>query len=247
MSITNFDIKNFLIALLLVLPSFAFVPLYVYLLLIPLMITRDTKLDFNFYVIILIILLCVINQMLNLIVIMRDFAYSDVIPYTIFMIISYLFGKNVDIRVFHYLLVFISFEIFVGVLEYIAEVKTFFPGLAENISGEAPFGYKGLFYYKRVAGLSTNSSALAYKVIIGFLLLHFLKIKGQRYFIYTVIFTTGLIITFTRSVILSTIIFFVLTNLHHIKDFLNDLLSKKFKVLYLLLTVALVIFILTTL
>src|SRR5690606_23339727 len=236
MRISNIDIRNLLIALLLVLPSFAFVPLYVYLLLVPLLITKDTKLDFNFYIIILIILLCVINMVLNLKVLMLDFKYASIIPYTVFMFISYLFGKHVDEKVFHYLLVFISLEIFVGVAEYIAEVKTFFPSLAENISGEAPFGYKGLFYYKRVAGLSTNSSALAYKVIIGFLLLHFLKIKGQRYFIYTVIFTTGLIITFTRSVILSTIIFFVLTNLHHIKDFLNDLLSKKFKVLYLLLT-----------
>lgn len=247
MSITNFDIKNFLIAVLLILPSFVFVPLYVYLLLIPLMITRDTKLDFNFYIIVLIILLCVINQLLNLIVLLRDFAYSDVIPYTLFMMISYLFGKNVDIRVFHYLLLFISFEIFVGVLEYIAEVKTFFPGLAENISGEAPFGYKGLFYYKRVAGLSTNSSAFAYKVIIGFFLLHFLKIKGRKYFIYTAIFTTGLIITFTRSVILSTIIFFILINVHHVKEFLNNVLSKKLKLLYILLAIALVCLILATL
>jgi len=185
--------------------------------------------------------------MFNLIVLLRDFTYTDVIPYTIFMSVSYLFGKNVDVRVFHYLLIFISLEIFVGVLEYMAEVKTFFPALAENISGEAPFGYKGLFYYKRVAGLSTNSSAFAYKVIIGFLLLHFLRVKGRKYFIYTAIFTIGLIITFTRSVILATLVFFALVNSHHIKNFLNDVLSKKFKVLYVLLGIALVIFVLATL
>lgn len=247
MSLTNVDIKNFLIAVLLVLPSFAFVPLYVYLLLVPLMITRETKLDFNFYVIVLIILLCVINQLFNLIVLMRDFAYADIIPYTIFMIISYLFGKNVDIRVFHFVLIFISIEIFVGVLEYIAEVKTFFPSLAKNIVGEAPFGYKGLFYYKRVAGLSGNSSTFAYKIFVGFLLLHFLRLKGRKYLIYTAIFTTGLVITFTRSVILATLVFFALANMHYVSSFFKDLFSKKIKLLYIFLALGLITAILATL
>lgn len=246
MRISNIDIRNLLIALLLVLPSFAFVPLYVYLLLVPLLITKDTKLDFNFYIIMLIILLCVINMVLNLKVLMLDFKYASIIPYTVFMFISYLFGKHVDEKVFHYLLVFISLEIFVGVAEYIAEVKTFFPSLAKNISGEAPFGYKGLFYYKRVAGLSGNSSTFAYKIFVGFLLLHYLKLKGRKYLIFTAIFATGLVITFTRSVILATSIFFVLVNIHHVKDFLNDLLSKKFKLLYILLALGILVFIAAT-
>lgn len=241
MSITNFDIKNFLIAILLVLPSYAFVPLYVYLLLIPLLVSRDTKLDFNFYIILFIILLCTINQILNLVVVLRDFKYASLVPYTVFMIVSYLFGKNADVRVFYYVLIFISVEVFVGVLEYASEVKSFFPSISQHITGEAPFGYKGLIYYKRVAGLSPNSSAFAYKVCVGILLLHYLKFKGRKLFIYASIFTVGLIITFTRSVILTVVLFLFLANIPQIKRFANDLLSKRFRVLYLLFALGLLV------
>ena len=241
MSITNFDIKNFLIAILLVLPSYAFVPLYVYLLLVPLLITRDTKLDFNFYIVLFIILLCTINQVLNLVVVMRDFKYASLVPYTVFMIISYLFGKNANVRVFYYLLIFISVEVFVGVLEYASEVKSFFPSISQSIAGEAPFGYKGLIYYKRVAGLSANSSSFAYKVCVGILLLHYLKFKGRKLFIYATIFTVGLFITFTRSVILTVLLFLFLVNIPQVKSFLNDLLSKRFKVLYILFALGLLV------
>src|SRR5690606_41403591 len=96
MRISNIDIRNLLIALLLILPSFAFVPLYLYLLLVPLLITKDTKLDFNFYIIMLIILLCVINMVLNLKVLMLDIKYAIIIPYTAFNFISYLFGQYID-------------------------------------------------------------------------------------------------------------------------------------------------------
>lgn len=233
MRISNFDIKNFLIAFLLVLPSYAFVPLSAYLLLIPLLIKKDTKLDFNFYIILLIILFCAINQVVNLVVVLRDFKYSSLVPYTVFMIISYLFGKNADVRVFYYVLIFISIEVFVGMMEYASEVKSFFPAVVEKITGEAPFGYKGLIYYKRVAGLSSNSSVFAYKLLIGILLLHYLKIGGRKLWFYGALFAVGLFITFTRSVILTVLLFLFLVNISQIKNFLNDLLSKKFKVLYM--------------
>jgi len=113
MRTANLDIKNILIAFLLVLPSYAFVPLFAYLLLIPLLIKKNTKLDFNFYIILLIVLLCTLNQVINLIVVLRDFKYASLVPYTVFMIISYLFGKNADVRVFYYVLIFISIEVFV--------------------------------------------------------------------------------------------------------------------------------------
>lgn len=241
MRISNLDIKNFLIAILLVLPSYAFVPLSAYLLLIPLLIKKDTKLDFNFYIILLIILLCAINQVVNLIVVLRDFKYASLVPYTVFMVISYLFGKNADIRVFHYVLIFISVEVFVGMLQYTMEVKSFFPSISQHITGEAPFGYKGLIYYKRVAGLSPNSSSFAYKICIGILLLYFLKIKGRKLWMYGTIFTIGLVITFTRSVILTILLFLFLINIPVITRFTNDLLSKKFKVQYILISLGLFI------
>lgn len=247
MSITNFDIKNFLIAILLVLPSYAFVPLYVYLLLIPLLVTRDTKLDFNFYIVLFIILLCTINQILNLVVVLRDFKYASLVPYTVFMIISYLFGKNADVRVFYYVLIFISVEVFVGVLEYASEVKSFFPSISQHIAGEAPFGYKGLIYYKRVAGLSTNSSSFAYKVFVGILLLHFLKLRGRKLFIYATIFATGLFITFTRSVILGVVLFLFLVNTKYLKRLANDILQKKFRVLYILLALGIMVMVMVIL
>lgn len=235
----NFNNKDLLIAVLLVLPSFAFVPLYLYLLLVPLMITRNTKLDFNFYLIVLIVLLCLINQILNLKVLLRDFSYSDMIPYTVFIMISYLFGKNVNARVFHYLLLFISFEIFIGVLEYMSGVKSFFPAVLNKIVGEAPFGFNGLIYYKRVAGLSANSSGFAFKVFVGILLLHYLKIKGRKLYIYAIIFAVGLLITFTRSVILAVLFFLVLANIPRISRFVKDLLNKKLRIIYILLGVGL--------
>lgn len=229
--------KDLLIAVLLVLPSFAFVPLYLYILLVPLMITRNTKLDFNFYLIVLIVLLSVMNQVLNLKILLRDFSYADIIPYTIFIMISYLFGKNVNARVFHYLLLFISFEIFIGVLEYVSGVKSFFPAVLKNIVGEAPFGFNGLIYYKRVAGLSTNSSVFAFKVFIGILLLHHLKIKGRKLYIYATIFSIGILITFTRSVILAVLFFLALACIPQMSNFLKDLLNRKLRVLYILLAI----------
>lgn len=231
--------KDLLIAILLVLPSFAFVPLYLYLLLVPLIVTRNTKLDFNFYLIVLIVLLSMINQVLNLKVLLRDFSYADIIPYTVFIMISYLFGKNVNARVFHYLLLFISFEIFIGVLEYTSGVKSFFPAVLKNIVGEAPFGFNGLIYYKRVAGLSTNSSVFAFKVLIGILLLHHLKIKGRKLYIYATIFAIGILITFTRSVIVAVLFFLALASIPQISGLLKDLLNKKLRVLYILLGVGL--------
>jgi len=228
------NLRNIFIAIAVILPSFAFFPLYFYLLLFPLVFNYYLKIDYNWLIIGTIIFLSVLNQILNANELLQDFKIGSIIPYAIFMFISYYFALKVNKAILYFILLFILFEVFIGVFEYVMEVKSFFPSVLAKIQGEAPFGMRGLIYYKRVAGLSSNSSVFGYKILVGVFILHFLKITGKKKFIFLSILLIGIFITFTRSVMLSLAVFIVLINISTIKDAIIKLFLNRSTLTYII-------------
>lgn len=233
-----------LIALIAIFPSFAFIPQYFYLLLFPLVFDFKTKIDYNWLIIALIIFLSIVNQFIHLNILFQEFSIGNLVPYSIFMFISYYFAFKVNRRILSVVLIFILIEIFVGILEYSMHVKSFFPSVLANIQGEAPFGMRGLIYYKRVAGLSSNSSVFAFKVLAGFFILQILNIKGRKRSFVFIMLLIGLFITFTRSAILALGFFILLTNIPIIKQALIRLFYNKSTKIYFLYALILLVLIL---
>jgi len=128
---------------------------------------------------------------------------NDYLPYTIFIVTTIFFARFLNREVFKYIFIFILIEISIGLLEYVFGV----PYIIEPLTkAETEFGSTDILYYNKVYGLSAVTSVFAQKVFIGILLLYFLKI--EKYIkIFLLICFTGLLITFNRTAIVSSLFF----------------------------------------
>jgi hypothetical protein len=157
---------------------------------------------------------------------------NQIVPYTIFIVLTVIFSKKINNFVLKYILYFVLFEIVIGLMEFSFGKQYFIPP-PENSLWNSEMRNTGFLYYDRVYGLSQRVSLFGQKVFFGFLLLSFLNIK--RYLkIYFMILIIGLVISFNRSVIISSIIFFTLVFLEKIK-------SKKLKVSKVLIPILLLV------
>jgi O-antigen ligase len=113
------------------------------------------------------------------------------------------FSLNRDDAKFFVLLTCI--ECFVGFYEYYFEISSIL-GVAEEFDVE-----EDLLYYKRVYGLCTNSSVFSIKILVGLVLLHSIKPfnNSKFHFIFVIILLLGLYVTFNRTIIVSSIIFYI--------------------------------------
>lgn len=131
-------------------------------------------------------------------------------PYVALLFVSLLTGflfKKRDIQI---IAIFIVIEILVGLLEYYYGVSSFF--IANR--GETSFGETNLLYYNRVYGLSLNSSVFAFKVLLLYVIftLGFFR-DFQKYHVLLIsLIVVGLLITFSRTTIMSIMISFLIVN-----------------------------------
>lgn len=224
-----------LLALLIFLPSLVFFPHTIYstgILYIP----RRLKIDFNILIITLIVLLSLINRILHLGYNTNEYAY---IPFTAAYILTFFFSRSLESNSLKYLLILISIESFVAILEFVFSTQTFFKGFVSTRISQ--WYNSGLLYYQRSFGLSNNSSEVAYKIFVAFLIFD-LNLISKKIFkrIILILLVLGLVVTFNRSVIISLIIFYFLSNIKSFIKFFSNL-----KIKYYLLIFSLILFTLT--
>ena len=203
---------KFLIALLLFLPTTCFFGSIAYLLFVPIFIFLYRKELFNFirrffekpfqsiYVrslwLVLFLLIGIgLNAFLgsNLYYVFMSGTFL-LIPLTI--LTAYIVA---DRTVYRFLLLFIAIEIVFGVLEYAVGANSLFTSLPKH----KLFTTYSSLYKTRVFGLSANSSFLAQKCLLGFLMIYFvdLKLKTSQLINLFLILITGIILTFGRTVL----------------------------------------------
>jgi len=134
-----------------------------------------------------------------------------------------------DQKIYRFLLIFIVVEVCLGILEYVIGVNTFFSSLPKH----HVFNNYVSLYKTRVFGLSANSTYLAQKCLIGFLLLYFvnLNLKTRQLLGVFLFIMIGIILTFGRTVVVTVLLclgFYFLTylynsfrNLKHLKINMN--------------------------
>lgn len=105
-----------------------------------------------------------------------------------------------------WLIHFIAIESVVSLIEYGMGVPSIVPGVElPEIDPEQA----DLWYYRRVFGLSINSSVLALKVFTALLLMDYFRMKSMWFKFYRLLFFAAIFVTFNRTVILTVGIYFI--------------------------------------
>ena len=189
------------------------------------------KIDRNYLIILIIIILGFTNTFIGYY--FSNIGNKLIIPYTTGMLFAYFIAKNLSKKDFKVLIILTLIEVVIAIIEYIIGVNTFFTcnPFYEHFNSE-----NKLLYFSRPLGLSSNSSFLALKILISILLTErFGLFKRFRWIVY-VLFFSGIVLTFSRTVIISVSIFyflffatiffkdFFLHPLHKMKYFYNYLI-----------------------
>lgn len=209
-----------MVAFLAYLPTTLFGEHYIYLLFFAMMIFRERnrvfndiqsvidkkggKLTFSAFLMFAILLLSLVNNLIHQDMIL---APKDLIPYMLLMGVTIYLSKFFSKRDALVILGLLSIEILVGVYEFAIGVNTLFRELEtfRDQSGST------LLYFKRVFGLSANSSALAEKVLIGLFLLYGFKLFSTWWGkIAFGILMVGVVITFSRTLISTGLVFLLI-------------------------------------
>ncbi|WGK64715.1 hypothetical protein [Croceiramulus getboli] len=131
---------------------------------------------------------------------------NDLVPYTLFIVTTIFFARSLHEDVLKFVFYFILFEIIIGVLEYIFGVPYLIKPLSES---QTEFGSTDILYYNKVYGISAVTSVFSQKVLIGLILLFYLNIVKYRK-IYLGLLLIGLLITFNRTAIVTSLFFLAL-------------------------------------
>lgn len=212
-------LNNIILALLIYLPTCAFIPVSVYLILI----AYSVLLNFSYLKLYFsnLFRLKVTDKPLTFLIsfaiiafILRLSDYSHwqsikgVYSFAYLFPFTYIVAKTISVRrsIFNYLIYFVLFEVAFGFLEYILGVSTIFTGL--NLYRE--FGSYDLLYYTRVFGLSSNSSGLGLKFVMALLLISISPIGKIKKLIFECIILCASLITFGRIAIIAIVFYYLL-------------------------------------
>lgn len=143
-------------------------------------------------------------------------SLNDYVPYSVFIIATIGFSNLVHREVIKYLLFFILLETVIGVVQYIIGVPYFIKPIS---TGMQEFGESELLYYNKVYGFSPVTSIFALKIFVGFLLLHFYKLPFKLGIMLYFVLCMGLIATFNRTAILSSMFFVAILVFINIKNY----------------------------
>ena len=127
------------------------------------------------------------------------------IPYTVLIVSTIFFSRNLNKEIIYYLCLLLLFEIGIGIIEFIIGVPYIFAPSAGV--GETEYGSTDLLYFNRVFGLSSAVSVFAQKVLISLVLVHYLDFSVKVKRIILVFLLVGFLVSFNRTAIVSGIIF----------------------------------------
>jgi hypothetical protein len=130
---------------------------------------------------------------------LKDY-YSSFYLFLPLLFISYFVSNKTFYKT---IVVLISFEIVIGLIEYFVSNVSFFIKVPEGNWIHS----KSVLYDSRVFGLSLSSSIFALKVFCGVLILEFTKFSKTIKFCLRIILMIGIIITFNRAVLLAVFLF----------------------------------------
>ncbi|MEX2482969.1 MAG: O-antigen ligase family protein [Brumimicrobium sp.] len=224
-------------ALLLILPTIAFVPIYFFIFPAIYIVAKKSiegdfsylpnnfnKININLLIIVAIIIASSINKWVHW---SDKLTILEFLPYTVAILLAYFLAKNLkdkDLKIIVWLIVI---EGLVVVTQYFMGINTFIPSLDhfnENIVKNPD-----LMYNRRPLGLSLNSSVIAYKLLLAYLILDYLKLRNILHNIFRFILLLGIFFTFNRTIFL---VFFVYIGFSMIKIYspiINNLLVKKIR------------------
>ncbi len=212
-------ITNIILALLIYLPSCAYFSLniYIILMLFSVYLNYQYLLEFgkglikfqisdrNFG---LLLLFSFFSLLLRLFDIPNWESFRDVYSFGYLFPLTYLVAKTIKGRevILDYLIWFVLVEAVVAFIEYLFGVSTFFTGL---------FGYRtfesyDLLYYTRTFGLSSNSSILALKFILGIILIAVRNYKGYKKIIFETVLILVSLISFGRIALICIVFYYLL-------------------------------------
>lgn len=205
-----------MIGLLTYLPTTAYLPQFFFLLAFLYVLVRERNmflerftffindpkhpLNWNFLIIILIILFSTINRLIHWNAV-GD--YSEFFPYFILLIPTYVIAigfKKKDAQVLAWL---VAIEAVVVILEWMLGVSTF----DTSLTGFVTFKPGDLAYFQRPLGLSESSSHIASKLFVAFMAIDFFKFKHNIWVFVKVLMVAAVVLTFNRSVILALSIY----------------------------------------
>lgn len=218
--------KGLLLSLLMYLPTCAFMPSWIYLLLILCSVYLNvdflkgyfsdlfklTIRDNTFSFLLLFAFLALIFRIID---IPNWEGLKDLYSFAYLFPFTYIVARSVkqeEIKIINYLLIFISIEAVFSALEYVFGVSTFFTSL--KLFREFD-NYKTL-YYTRVFGLSENSSGLSLKLFIGIILLNLSTFKKWTKIILEFLFLMASVLVFGRIVLLIIPIYYILKIIHSV-------------------------------
>ncbi|MBN2664062.1 MAG: O-antigen ligase family protein [Bacteroidales bacterium] len=159
-------------------------------------------------------------------------------PYYLLLIATFALAKTITKHHLKVIIFLIAFEVFVGIAEFALNTNTFFSGLTENSVQEG-----GLMYYRRVFGLSSNSSSFAYKMVVALVLIDFLKIKSIKIRFVQLLLLIGVVLSFNRTVLVTVLFYYGISVAVFYLFAVNEFLSNKLKLTSLLKTIFFSIFI----
>lgn len=131
-------------------------------------------------------------------------------PYAIFMFFSYVLAKTITKKELQFLLLFFVIDVFVGLAEYQKGIASFWN---VDISFDES---SDLLYFRRICGINNNSSNFAEKMLLGFIIIYLIKPKFN--YLYVIIFSVGLVISFNRSAIIASIPLLIYFIYQYIKE-----------------------------
>jgi hypothetical protein len=234
-----------MVALTLLLPTLAFMPIWLFAIPAALLVIRGimdkglsyfyidlSKINKNFILILFIILVTGINRVFHY---YGEITWANFLPYTVAMPIAYYIAKHIRKKDFKLLVFFILIEALVVFVQYFSGVNTFFSGI-ENIN-QTLEGKADLLYYRRPFGLSMNSSVVAYKLLLAYLIVDYLKLKNLFYLAVRVILLCAIFFTFNRTVFLVLLIYFAFSIIRTYGSVIEQLLQRrifKYQIKYVL-------------
>ena len=164
------------------------------------------KLNWNFLIIILIILLSTINRLIHWDSVK---TLGELFPYFLLLIPTYIIAirfRKVDAIV---LILLVAFESLFTIAQWKAGVSTF----DTSLEGFVVFGDSELAYFQRPLGLSLNSSNIASKMLLSWLLIDFFRLRSWKWNLIKGLILFGVYVTFNRSVIMALAFYLIFSNI----------------------------------
>lgn len=230
----NSKIVNIILALLIFLPTCAYIPLYLYLVLFivciylnysflkdfTLNLFKGRLIDKNFGLLIIFSLMAFVFRL-------SDYpkweSVKDIYSFAYLFPFTYLVARSLKGRndVFKYIIYFVIVEVLFSILEYAIGVSTVFI-FHKNCR---IFESYELLYNTRTYGLGVNSSLLSFKYIFCLIFLGIVKFSKTRATIIEILLLIGSVLTFGR-IALVVVFFFLLLRLID-----SVFVKKNFKIL----------------